>query len=215
MTEFVPFPKIPRLMRKIVVTEKLDGTNASVMIRPIGSDGEQPGAVATLRDETISPVMEYQIFAGSRSRWLQPGKTTDNFGFASWVYKNLAELFKLGPGHHFGEWWGLGIQRGYDLHERRFSLFNTGRWVGWNTEFDSTVRPVLPGQEVAPTCCGVVPVLYEGPFDLMEIDMAMSKLATTGSVAAPGFAKPEGIVVYHEAARQLFKYTLEDDAHKG
>ena len=56
---------------------------------------------------------------------------------------------ELGVGQHFGEWWGFGIQRGYGLHERRFSLFNTGRWS------DPAVRPA---------CCGVVPVLADGDF---------------------------------------------------
>jgi len=33
MPEFIPMPKIPRLMREMVITEKLDGTNASILIR--------------------------------------------------------------------------------------------------------------------------------------------------------------------------------------
>jgi hypothetical protein len=34
----------------------------------------------------------------------------------------------------------------------------------------------------------------------------------TGSLAAPGFLKPEGVVVYHTAGNTLFKATIEDDA---
>jgi hypothetical protein len=30
--DFVGFPKVPRLSREVVVTEKIDGTNASVLI---------------------------------------------------------------------------------------------------------------------------------------------------------------------------------------
>src|SRR5690606_13561404 len=104
MTAFTEFPKIPRLNRNIIVTEKIDGTNASIFI---GEDGE--------------------FLVGSRTRWITPEK--DNFGFAAWAHENRDELMKLGPGHHFGEWWGRGIQRGYGLNERRFSLFNTSRWT--------------------------------------------------------------------------------------
>ena len=35
--EFVEFPKIPRVSRECIITEKIDGTNASVWI---GEDGE-------------------------------------------------------------------------------------------------------------------------------------------------------------------------------
>ena len=41
----------------------------------------------------------------------------------------------LVPGRHFGEWWGSGIQRGYGLDEKTFSLFNAYRW-GWLNEAD-------------------------------------------------------------------------------
>lgn len=105
--EFNPFPKIPRLRRTIIVTEKIDGTNAQVLITPEG-----------------------EVFAGSRNRWITPG--SDNYGFASWVAAHEAELRDgLGAGQHFGEWWGAGIQRGYGLSgagAKLFSLFNTHRW---------------------------------------------------------------------------------------
>ena len=95
--EFRPFPKIPRFDREVIITEKIDGTNASVHVTDDG-----------------------HVFAGSRNRWLTWDQ--DNFGFARWVKEHEDELRTgLGPGTHFGEWWGLGIQRGYDLHERRFS----------------------------------------------------------------------------------------------
>lgn len=111
------------------------------------------------------------------------------------------ELLKLGPGTHYGEWWGLGIQRNYGLKEKRFSLFNTAKWS------DDTVRPV---------CCGVVPVLYEGVFDSGAILTAVLNLSSEGSKATPGFMKPEGIVIWHEAARIYFKKTIEkDEAPKG
>ncbi len=101
---FEGFPKMPRLMREVVVTEKIDGTNACVAISEDGS---------------------FQV--GSRRRWITPEK--DNHGFAAWAHAHRDELMQLGPGRHFGEWWGRQIQRGYGLDERRFSLFNVARWT--------------------------------------------------------------------------------------
>jgi len=167
---FSPMQKIARLSRLCVVTEKIDGTNASIYI----SDG---------LDEFLT---------GSRTRWITPEK--DNMGFSRWAHEHKDELMQLGPGHHFGEWWGLGIQRSYNQDRKRFSLFNTARW----------------GAE-RPPCCDVVPVLYEGMFDTSAILQTISRLQAEGSAAAPGFMNPEGIVVYHQAANQLFKKTIIGD----
>ena len=42
------------------------------------------------------------------------------------------------------------------------------------------------------------------------------RLRVEGSVAAPGFMQPEGIIVWHHAARSYYKVLLEnDDKHKG
>lgn len=100
---FVPWPKIPRLNRGIIITEKLDGTNACVVITEEGD-----------------------VYAQSRSRIIIPGD--DNYGFAGWVDEYRTDLLLLGEGRHYGEWWGQGIQRRYGLDEKRFSLFNTSRW---------------------------------------------------------------------------------------
>lgn len=169
---FEEFPKIARLRRDMVVTEKIDGTNAQVHVLEDG-----------------------RVLAGSRNRYLT--LEADNFGFARWVADHEAELRGLGVGRHFGEWWGAGIQRRYGLTEKRFSLFNTARWG------DPEDRPL---------CCDVVPELYRGPFDTEAIMGCLDRLRSAGSVAAPGFPKPEGVVVWHEAARQLFKITIEKDA---
>jgi hypothetical protein len=191
--EFTPFPKIPRLSREIVVTEKIDGTNASVFIEEVDPLQTQLGmAVATFvpHDGRL-----YRMLLGSRTRWITPND--DNFGFARWAVEHSQELVKLGPGHHFGEWWGSGIQRGYDLPkgEKRFSLFNAHRW-------DSDDRP---------SCCSVVPVLYRGDFDTKAIENCLWMLETQGSLAAPGFKNPEGVIVYHRASNQLFKKTIHKD----
>lgn len=134
-----------------------------------------------------------RVLAGSRTRWVTP--ESDNYGFAKWVDQNIEELRKLGPGHHFGEWWGAGIQRRYGLTEKRFSLFNTDRWANG-----------IPTSVVS-----VVPVLYRGNMDDKAINDALAGLAAEGSVAAPGFMKPEGIVVFQYASRSMYKVTIEGD----
>lgn len=185
---FVPFDSIPRLFRDMVITEKLDGTNALV---EVCEDG--------------------RVLAGSRSRYITPEQ--DNYGFAKWVKANEDELRKgLGVGRHFGEWWGAGIQRRYNLTEKRFSLFNTGRWTSPNNTLD-----VADGDTrcIEVPCCHVVPLLYTGDFSTEKCGTILSRLDTLGSAAALGFMKPEGIVVYHPKSKQLFKATLDkNDGHK-
>lgn len=201
--EFVPFPKLSRISRDMVITEKLDGTNAQIYIAPaneIGPEGLSPDDPAAVFQNTYALGFKdgMAIYAGSRTRWIKVGD--DNYGFAGWVTANADELFYLGEGSHFGEWWGQGIQRRYDQEQKRFFLFNTARWSDDNR----------------PGCCGVVPVLYEGPFDTAKIDDVLFALRESGSVAAPGFMNPEGIVIYHTHSRTLFKKTLDNnDEHKG
>jgi hypothetical protein len=175
--EFKGFPKIYRASRECIITEKIDGTNAQIYIT---EDGQT-------------------MIAGSRKRWISP--ENDNYGFAAWVRDHHDELIALGPGQHFGEWWGQGIQRAYDLKEKRFSLFNTSLWSG------SIVRP---------DCCDVVPVLYKGIFSTVKIDECIESLKTSGSVAAPGFMRPEGVVCCHVQGNFSLKKTIEhDEEHKG
>lgn len=196
MTDFVEFPKMARLSRTVIVTEKLDGTNACVYIgEPVL--GEEP-----------------EFLVGSRSRWITP--EADNFGFAKWAYEHQSELMKLGPGRHFGEWWGSGIQRGYGLQngEKRFSLFNVSRWALFGTEpqrIPMADPRIEKYQDVLPECVGLVPVLYQGEFHTNEVDQCLSYLKEAGSVAAPGFMKPEGVVVFHVAGNVGFKKTIEKD----
>jgi hypothetical protein len=172
--EFVEFPKIARLSKECIITEKIDGTNGCIYI---GENGE--------------------FLVGSRTRWLSL-ETGDNHGFLQWAMANKEELLKLGPGRHFGEWWGHGIQRGYGLTkgEKRFSLFNIKRWG------DDAIRP---------SCCSVVPVLWRGIFNTQIIDECLDSLKNNGSKASPGFMRPEGIVIFHTAQGFLFKKTIEKD----
>lgn len=197
--DFQEFPKIARLSREVVVTEKIDGTNSQVFIEEL--EGYAPDSPC------ICACGGLAIWAGSRNRWITP--QADNFGFAKWVESHAEELTDLGPGRHFGEWWGSGIQRGYGLPkgEKRFSLFNTLRW---GEHRDKEKYP-----EDKPDCCHVVPVLYRGDFDTEWIKIELRGLAEKGSKAAPGFMNPEGIVVYHVAGNVAFKKTLGGDGHKG
>ncbi|MES2460791.1 MAG: RNA ligase family protein [Armatimonadota bacterium] len=193
--EFTEFPKMARLSRDCVISEKIDGTNAQVYIEELPDDTVMP---------THTPIVavagKLLIYAGSRSRLITP--EDDNFGFARWVKDNAEQLALLGPGRHFGEWWGSGIQRGYGLPkgEKRFSLFAIDRYK------DSPLEKV-PG-------LAVVPELYRGEFDTMIIKSKLRLLDVLGSKAAPGYDNPEGLIIYHEASREVFKLTF-DDTPKG
>lgn len=203
---FTPFDKIPRLRRETIITEKIDGSNAQVCIVPVRDlVPDKAEAVYIDHPSVADPVA---IFAGSRTRWVTPGKTTDNYGFAAWVLANAQELRRLGPGAHFGEWFGAGINRGYGLTERRFALFNTSRWLPVVT---GGVADSDTGELIR--CCEVVPLIWRGPaLDTRDADNAVEMLRARGSFAVPGFMRPEGIVIYHVASQTLFKQTLENDA---
>ncbi len=173
MIEFEPFPKLARLRRECIITEKIDGTNAAIVIGEGGAVGAQ-----------------------SRTRLITPAD--DNFGFARWVETHADRLRDLlGPGRHFGEWWGAGIQRRYNQTEKRLSLFNVVRWADIREQSDGLLD--------------IVPTLYRGVFDHGDVESALGMLRREGSMAAPGFDKPEGIVVFHVAANTGFKVTLEKD----
>ena len=171
MADFIEFPKMARYSREVIVTEKIDGTNAQILIT---EDGE--------------------FLTGSRTRWITPDN--DNFGFSRWAHEHKNELMELGVGRHFGEWWGSGIQRGYGLQkgEKRFSLFNVSRW-----------------EKECPSCCGVVPILWRGDFGDLNVSVIMNSLKSTGSIAAPGFMNPEGIVIFHTKGNFGLKKTFDKD----
>lgn len=175
---FEPYGKTPRWRSQVVVTEKLDGTNSFIHI---SEDPSLPIAV------------------GSRNRYITPGKGTDNFGFAEWVANNETGLRRLGPGKHYGEWWGCGIGRGYGLTERRWSLFNALRWT------DEQLREMgLPANVY------VVPILKRGE-DHAIVDQAAHLLRMEGSVAAPGYGNPEGVIVQLAAMGfKPMKYVFEN-----
>lgn len=161
LDEEVPFKKFPKIARhtnvQCTITEKLDGSNALIYI-----------------SEDLEVVK-----AGSRSRWITPGKSTDNFGFAQWVEDNKEELKKLGPGYHYGEWVGKGINRGYDIEPKNLFMFNP-RW----------------GNQ-GPDCVDVVPLLGTCKFNELEHMLLNIKddLLLNGSTLNPN-TKAEGVMVF-------------------
>ena len=164
LPEFVSWPKIPRWENDhVIITEKLDGTNAQILITPFG-----------------------EVFTGSRNQWITPEK--DNYGFARWVQENIDEVRKLGHGRHYGEWYGQGIQRTYNLPTKRFALFNT-------------FRP----PETLPEGIEIVPILYQGIFQEELINEYCSELINKGSRASPNFMSPEGICIYWKQSKRIHK----------
>lgn len=207
--EHPKYPKIPRLEKLVwSITEKIDGTNGIVHIVPLSPDPSRmtcmvpyagsAGAVSVVPLQSTllgASGDQLAVFAGSRTRWLNPHiKGGDNFGFAAWVLENAAHLVQLlGPGTHYGEWWGQGIQRQYDQFEKRFSLFSPWRY------------PDIPeaGNPDAGGCIiSKVPLLSTGT-NTSLLDQAIEHWCEElchpelgrGSVAAPGFWNPEGLVV--------------------
>ena len=200
---FEDFGKIYRLSREISITEKIDGTNGQINIVDIlNLGGEKFEFPEELRPYVIATKDDMAMFVGSRNRYISIAG--DNFGFAKWATENKDELFKLGYGRHFGEWWGSGIQRGYGLKEKRFSLLNPARWA------DDRDKEKFPSER--PSCCHVIPVIgHSISFNTEYVQNVLDDLKNNGSKAAPGFMKPEGIVIFHHPSRTLFKKTIEKD----
>lgn len=188
--EFAKWPKIGRMNRPMTVTEKIDGENAAIRFVPATIPGPVPDAAIA-----FLPGPDVWLAVQSRTRFITPGD--DMHGLASWVNEHATALFSvLGEGTHFGEWWGKGIHRGYGLNERRFSLFNTKRWheTGDN----------IPGLYS-------VPELITAQFNPNTISACLAQLRIYGSVAAPGFMNPEGVVIYHHGVGEYMKVTLAND----
>ncbi len=227
--EFQKFNKIPRLSRDIVITEKIDGTNAQIYICTESEINNAFAGDYQNQEEytkefikkycivrTIDAMDNYKIyymFAGSRTRWLDISSEGDNYGFAKWVEANAEKLFSLREGRHYGEWYGKGIQRNYGLDEKRFALFNVHRWCSWNDEPQLiSINPKTKEkkyQKKAPKCCEVVPVLYRGEFNTEKIEEIIKSLCESKIVK--GFYNPEGIIIYHTASGYLFKKTILND----
>lgn len=190
--EFERFSSLTCFSQGWTITEKLDGTNAQIGWWPINHWECEP-------ENALLERKGFCLFAGSRNRWLSI--ENDNAGFARYAVANAEELFKLGEGRHFGEWYGSGIQRGYGLTggEKRFALFNTLRWK------DNPERP---------ECCEVVHTFINNDYldnPSSSAESIMSNLKENGSYQCPGFMNPEGIVMFHRKSSVSFKKTFDYD----
>lgn len=168
--EFKAFSEIKALGKmQMSITQKIHGTNAHIMIVP---------------DEVTG---ELKLQAASRTKFIFPGKNTDNYGFAGWCEENKAELIQLlGIGRHDGEWAGPGINSGEGLSIKTFVMFDHWKW---------------PSERQLPKQCAIVPVLYHGPIDLMKVKEVMEDLRVNGSKLVPGFMRPEGCVTQFAGVR--------------
>lgn len=121
--EFKPWGKTPRLYRDIVISEKIDGTQAVIGI----SDDE--------------------FVVGSRNQWLTDD-VPDHYYLREWALEREGLLRSdLGNGIHNGEWFGYKVNRGYGLKERQLALFNTEKYEGveFNTPGLTTVPTLYKG----------------------------------------------------------------------
>jgi hypothetical protein len=157
--DFIGFHKIDNIDRIFMnITQKIHGSNAQVFIFQ-----EKEG---------------FELKTGCRTRWISP--ENDNFGFSRFIYDHKDEFIeKLGPGRHFGEWAGPGINSGEGLKEKTFFLFNHNRW----------------NNELLPERVKTVPHLYKGKFSHEMIELVFEELKINGSKIISGYMKPEGIVV--------------------
>lgn len=210
MNQFLPrpdvfekYPKIGRLKGAgMTITEKIDGTNAQIVISNeiIIGVGSRKRAILpnvdVMRDEAGRTIRD------SLGMPLRPKQVRDNFGFAAWVRDNAAGLVEfLGEGTHYGEWAGPGIQKNpLGLEARRFFVFNTHRNP---PEKFAALGDLVEGLDA-------VPVVFEGQFNLDMIDLIHQQLLESGShVEGAAFPNiPEGIVISVFGSK--FKRTLDD-----
>lgn len=220
---FEAFPKIPRKLGDVMITEKIDGTNAQVIF---ARNGDLTDMQASVRAEQFHTTVlrggvgedDVYVLAGSRNRYIQPGN--DNFTFARYVLENAAALYEvLGLGKHYGEWYGQGIQRRYGLEEKRFALFNAYRWKDFGNPEEGHTNEVFTTSPVnyqGVPGLSVVPVLHVGSFEetpMSKIEEIYDGLQANGSQAVPGWAEPEGIVVRFSFADKLIKLTDNGKPH--
>jgi hypothetical protein len=205
--QFEPWPKTYRLNRDVIVTEKIDGTNAAVQVHLAVGLG-LPGNLDegdTFHGFKVTSVDGRLYVVGAQSRKKLIAPQSDNYGFAGWVHENAQKLATaLGEGTHFGEWYGAGIQRNlYNLDEKRFMLFNVTRWGA--PEIREYLKGLFDGRVEVAT------VLYTGPFDVGTINSIVAELRENGSRHAPGTDYAEGVIVHHTQAGFNLKVTCEKD----
>lgn len=178
--KFESFPDIKKLgTAALFITQKIHGSNAQVYIFQTPEGG-------------------LDLMVGSRSRWIAPGN--DNYGFAEMVYANKQEFIdKLGPGRHYGEWAGPGINSGEGLSTKTFVLFDHWKY---------------PPERPLPPNTVIVPILYAGAFDLGKVQECMDDLKTNGSKLVSGYNRPEGVVVNMKGQRYKVVFADEETGWK-
>jgi len=201
MAEFIKFPKIPHSNKeKVIVTEKLDGINGQIAIitASLAYYNYHKSIIIAVEAIPEDPDNFYMMLVGSHNRYITPEQ--DNFGFATWVKDNSEELFKLGDGRHYGEWYGKGIQRGYGLEDKRFALFDALRFGAHNPN--------------TPKCCEVVTILESTSQEDLNLTHWLNVLHDSGSVHVEGFLQPEGVVATYIRSGSRVKRTLENTGGK-
>ena len=173
------------------ITEKVDGTNGLIYI-----------------GDKYEAYYPYELIRfGSRNRWITT--EDDNCGFANFFsqYKaeldDIIDLIRLEKGEVekgyssqiYGEWFGKGIQRGYNLEAKFFMPFS---------EYFAT-KMIDAG--IAHIKMPVT--LYSGKFSVEILEGCMNKLKDEGSQVVPGYNRPEGVVVYFPKHNFRLKETFE------
>lgn len=206
--EFAKFSSIGRLYRDVTITEKIDGMNACIVIEELIGEDLYRNAVAHVKAMPFNSFEPRGFAVGVQSRKQFLSLDNDIQGLATWVTEHAQELAQaLGPGYHYGEYWGKNIQRSYHQKRNWFSLFNTKRW---NKNNVGHIDGLL-----------TVPILYSGPYVDWINEMQLHRLETQGSFAAQEVDdreldfRAEGIVGWHTALDTYYKVTLEGDGHKG
>lgn len=197
MGEFKGWGSTTRENKNKTITEKIDGTNACIVI--------YNGVVA----------------AQSRNRIITPDD--DNFGFARWVYDNAGALMDtLGFGYHYGEWFGEGIQKNpLGIEGKRFALFHPTKY----NEKNGYELSKVDGLETVPLLHSGQCDVWTIPDIMADLQDNGSKvvgaaLRTYESPIIEGFtyevaAEAEGIIIWNNETKTRTKMLLENDAfHK-
>lgn len=218
MPEFERYPKMTRIPKvKMWITEKVDGTNAQILIEALPTPyfpqfhGDTlvyynaPSGGTSLRElgfhQTTKGWLRVALI-GSRKRTIEPnvpkikdeaGKTVapaqalDNAGFARWVRDNEAKICEL-----LGEGRHYGEWAGPGINGNRHQ-FDVRHFFLFGGAPCYELRERGTHLEIGGAIVRPVPLLYEGPLDTRVIEGGMSNLLVEGSQVGSG--PPEGIVV--------------------
>lgn len=194
MGEFKGWGSTTRENKNKTITEKIDGTNACIVI------------------------YNGKVSAQSRKRMITPDD--DNFGFAKWVYENAGVLTDtLGYGYHYGEWYGEGIQKNpLGIEGKRFALFHATKY----TEGNGYELNKVDGLETVPLLHHGQCSVFTIPEIMQNLEAYGSKVEGAKVIGQmetfPGIqicAPAEGIIIWNNETKTRTKMLLENDAfHK-